>query len=74
MDISMTPTQFRKFLKTEADIAGSQAIFAKQCKVSAPYLSDVINGKREAADRLCAAIGFERIIIYRKIRTDGENR
>ena len=45
---------------------GSQKDFAAMCGVSAAYVSDVLNQKRAPSDTILAAIGYEKIVRYRK--------
>lgn len=44
----------------------SQKDLADQLGVSPAYLSDVINGRREAGAKLLAALGLEKVVSYRK--------
>ena len=71
----MTSAQVRQLLLAQSQKIGSQAALAKQLGVSAVYLSDVIRGKREPAETICAALGIERVVTYRKMKstlTNGE--
>lgn len=45
--------------------AGSQKAFAEAHKLSAPYVSDVLNGNREPGPRILEAVGLERFTSYR---------
>lgn len=45
---------------------GTQKDFAAQCGVSAPYLHDMLKGRREIGDKVLEAIGIERLTVYRK--------
>ena len=40
----------------------TQSAAARSLGISAPYLHDLLNGRRGFSDRLLAALGFERII------------
>lgn len=44
----------------------SQKDLADQLGVSPAYLSDVINGRREAGEKMLAALGLEKVVSYRK--------
>ena len=66
--------KIRDLIKAECVKAGSQSNLAKRCGISAGYMSQIVNGEREPAEILCYLIGIERVVTYRKIRTDGENR
>lgn len=35
-------------------------------KLSATYVSDVLNGRRPPAEAICAAVGIEPVTLYRK--------
>ncbi len=59
-------------LRKRLDKAGSQKALAAELGVSAPYLHDVLNGRRDPAGALLSALGFERVVTYRKKeKTDG---
>lgn len=59
--------QFVEHLRRKASEAGGQKILAQKLGVSEAYLSDVINGRREPADKLLSALGMERVVTYRFI-------
>lgn len=46
--------------------AGSQKAFAEQAKISESYLSDVLRDRRGIGDRIAEALGFERVVTYRR--------
>lgn len=54
-------------LRTAVAEAGSLREFAKAHKLTAAYVHDVLHGRRALADRILAAIGVERTIVYRVI-------
>jgi hypothetical protein len=62
----MTSDDVREILRQECVRAGSQLAWATAHDLAATYISDVINGRREPGMKLLAALGVERIIIYRK--------
>lgn len=70
----MTPDQVRQLIVVQCRKAGSQIAFAKRIGVSAPYLNDILRGKREPAATICDALGIERVVSYRKVKPDGEDR
>lgn len=45
---------------------GSQKAAAEQWGVSEQYLSDVLSGRRQPGAKLCAGVGYERVISYRR--------
>ena len=64
----MTLAEFLIFLDKEAEKDGSQAALARRLNVSAPYLSDVLNGRREPGDAILEPLGFRRVIVYERIQ------
>lgn len=44
---------------------GGQKAWAKINGLSAAYVSDVLNGRREPGETICKALGIERVISYR---------
>ncbi len=61
----MTKEQLIEYLKQQAVEAGGQKILAERLEVSQAYLSDVINGRREPADKLLSALRMEQVVTYR---------
>jgi hypothetical protein len=66
--VSMTIEDVKDMLREACLKAGSQAIWAQQHGVSASYVSDVIQGRREPGDKVLKALGLDRIIIYKRVR------
>ena len=48
--------------------AGSQIAWCEANEFSPAYVSDVLNGKRDLGGRVLGALGFERVVLYRKVR------
>lgn len=48
--------------------AGSQAAFAAKIGISATYLSDVLNARRDPGETILAALGLARVTRYRRIK------
>lgn len=44
----------------------SQKSLANELGVSEAYLSDVINGRRDAGDKLLKPLGIERVVTYKR--------
>ena len=65
---TLSTAQVVDMLKAQCTAAGSGAEFAKLAGVSAPYLNDVIHGRRPPADAICSALGIERVVVYRKAK------
>jgi predicted transcriptional regulator len=53
-------------LRKACEKAGSQKAWAQSVGLSAPYVSDVIAGRREPGESILNALGLQRIVIYRK--------
>lgn len=51
--------------------AGSQQAFAAELGISTGNLSEMLNGHRKVTRAVAAAVGFERVTIYR--RTASQN-
>lgn len=47
--------------------AGSLRQAAIQLGVSAPFLSDVLRGRRDIGQKLVASLGYERVVGYRPV-------
>lgn len=45
---------------------GSQKAAAERWGVSEQYLSDVLSGRRQPGAKLCATVGYKRVISYRR--------
>jgi transcriptional regulator with XRE-family HTH domain len=60
----VTDSEIRDRLKRCVTAAGSQRALADKIGVSAPYLSDVLNGNRNPGPKVLAYLGLERH--YRK--------
>lgn len=63
----MTTDELLAHLRRLVDEAGTQKDLAQQLGVSTAYLNDVLLKRKEPGKKLLAAIGFERVVIYRKI-------
>lgn len=48
-------------------IEGSQTKLAKNLGVSPQYLHDVLSFRREPGKKILGAMGFERVVLYRKV-------
>lgn len=51
-------------LRREVERAGSQNALAKEFGIGAAYLSDVLNGRREAGPAILAGLGLKREVRY----------
>lgn len=59
--------EVRERLRTECEQAGSQSAWARAHKLSAPYVGDVIHGRREPGAAIMHALGIERVVQYREV-------
>lgn len=60
----MTKTEFMLFLHDKIREAGDQKTLAKQLGVSQGYLSDVLLGRREPADKILTRLGLRRVVTF----------
>lgn len=61
----MTADDVRKLLADACDEKGSQRAFARSHDFSATYVNDVIRGRREPGESICAVLQIERVVSYR---------
>lgn len=66
----LTEQQVIERLRAACATAGGQKAFAKAHGFTPGYVSDVLRGKRAPADRILAALGVERIVVYREQSED----
>lgn len=66
----MTEQEAIEYLRNACQKAGGQRQFAELHGFSTGYISDVLAGKRALADRILIALGIERVVTYRKKRTN----
>lgn len=55
------------YLRDECNRAGGQKHWAKKADLSEPYVSDVINGRRNPGDGILKALGFEKRVEYVRV-------
>lgn len=60
-------TEVREQLHAAIAEVGGQQAFAKRHGFSSAYISDVVRNRRDLSDRLLAALGIERVVMYRKV-------
>lgn len=63
-DLSEIYAQMRKHIER----AGSQQAWARQIGISPQYLCDVLMARRDIPDKVLAALGYVRVVIYRRAR------
>ena len=57
-------------LRRKCEEAGGQGKFGEKHGVSAPYLSDVLNRRRDPGEKVLEALGLERVVTY-KVKSNG---
>lgn len=57
-----------KMIRGEAEKVGLQKDLAKKFGVSAQYISDILNGRREPGDAILKPLGLRRVITYEWIK------
>lgn len=62
----ITTEQLRQWVVAELNNWPSQESYAAANGFSAQYLSDFLNGRRDPGDKILDAIGFERIVRFRR--------
>lgn len=62
--IGLSDEFVRDFLREECEKAGGQARWAEQNGVSAAYVNDVLHGRRDPGDSICAPLGLRRLVTY----------
>lgn len=61
---SMTADDVRRMLRECTDVVG-QKQWAKDVGVSAAYVCDVLQGRREPGQSICDGLGVERVVTYK---------
>lgn len=60
-------TSVRLLLALACRKAGGQKAFAGQHKISAPYINDVILGRRMPGKKILAALKLVRVVMYERM-------
>lgn len=53
-----------ELIRGEAEKTGSQKELAKKLGVSAQYISDILNGRREPGDAILKPLGLRKVTTY----------
>jgi DNA-binding transcriptional regulator YdaS (Cro superfamily) len=67
----MNETELIGLLARRIEKVGSQAAWAKEHGISAPYVNDVLNFRRAPGAKILTALGLTRTVNYQKDRADG---
>lgn len=62
--IGLSEEFVRDFLRDECKRVGGQAKWAEMHGVSAAYVNDVLHGRRDPGDGICAPLGLRRHVTY----------
>lgn len=65
--ILYTAQDVRAMLRRKAIKAGSYEHLSREINVSNTYISNVVNGVQNPGPAILQALGFEKIVLYRKI-------
>jgi hypothetical protein len=68
-DFLLNQREFIAELRSRVNQFASQKEAAKAWGVSESYLSDVLSGWRAPGEKICNAVGYERVTMYRKVET-----
>lgn len=55
-----------RVLRAEVSFPGGQKAAAKRLGVSAQYLNDVLNGRREFGHAILQGLGYRRVVMYKR--------
>lgn len=59
--------EVRAALRRACDAVGGQRAFAARARLSVGFVSDVLNGRTPPSERLAAALGLERVMLFRRL-------
>lgn len=62
----------RQSLRRACDALGGQSRWAKLHDLSSAYVSDVLSGRREPGETILSALGWQRVVFYRKRSEDAQ--
>jgi hypothetical protein len=62
----MNTDTVRDSLRKACEDAGCAADWAKANEISAAYVSDVLNGRKEPGEKILRALGLKRVVEYRR--------
>lgn len=63
----ITRDELTELIRAAARKAGSQRALARGWKVTPAYITDLLKGLRDPGPRILAAMGYERVVLYRKV-------
>lgn len=57
----------RELVRQAEQAAGGRAALAAQWNISVQYIADISRGYRDPGKSILKAIGYERVVLYRKV-------
>ncbi len=67
----MVDTEYIRRLVREAEqAAGGKPALAARWGISVQYIADVIRGYRDPGKTILAKLGYERVVLYRKVESN----
>jgi transcriptional regulator with XRE-family HTH domain len=67
----MNKEELMALLREKITQAGDQRKLAAQLGVSQPHLSEILNGRKEPAEKVLTALGLRRVVMFEKIEKGG---
>lgn len=68
----LTESDVRAILAAECQKAGMQQTWARQKKISAAHVNEVLHGRKAPASKILSALGMERVTLYRRVNGGGK--
>lgn len=65
----LTADDVRRMIRESAEMIGQKQL-AADIGVSAQYVCDVLQGRREPGQSICDGFGIERIVLYRRVKLE----
>ena len=67
----MVDVEYIRALVREAEqTAGGKPALAAQWSVSVQYIADILRGYRDPGKSILKALGYERVVLYRKVESN----
>jgi hypothetical protein len=71
--VTLSETKLRAALLERVKKAGMAKIAAFRLGISAQYLSDVINGRRDISEQLAEKLGYRKVVMFVPIESEVES-
>jgi len=69
MTDDLTRVDVFRLLREACAAAGGQKAWAEQHGISASYVNDVINSRRDPGDSILRGLGLVRVTVYRRVKS-----